>query len=630
MSGVLATAVIGLMLGGCATVGPQSSESTKSVSTAAEVPTPAKPETAAVAPAPAAEEAKPVVIATPVPYEPTAPRYKTEDILWDRIRAGFTMPELDSDLVAAHERFYLSRPDYLKRVFERGGKYLFHIVEELDRRGMPAEIALLPIVESAFNPKALSSAKAAGLWQFIPSTGKQYNLHQNWWSDHRRDVIDSTHAALDYLQRIYELNNRDWFLALASYNWGEGNVMKAVKRSHARGGSGDYLSIDMPQETRHYVPKLIALRNILRRMDNTQLGLPVVHNKPYFVAIEKSRSIDLKLAAQFAGMSVDEFVALNPAHNRPVISASRHNRIIVPADRADEFSRRVEQHANKTLATWKPYTLKQGESLEVVADKAGLSVTELKKANGLTPVGKVIGGTTILAPLAEPQDEKSDKAEKALADFVAPRVVEQVDVRPAYHTVGKKENLATIADRYDISVALLKAWNGVKASAKRGMTLMVRPASTQTVVTNESGVRQVVASSRHEPANKFFEDAPKDAAKDEGAKLALASSARKESSESAADNHGVRAVKVGLSSRQADASDDRDDAKGKRGHHEPAKHTAKGKHGKDAKASASRAAPAKKAAVAGKAASSKPVSAKSAKEAPKKHLRADARSSKAG
>ena len=187
--------------------------------------------------------------------------------LWGRIRAGFAMPELDTPLVAQKEKFYLDRPDYLQRMFDRGSRYLHYIVEEIEKRGMPTELALLPFVESAMNPVALSSAKAAGLWQFIPSTGRQYDLSQNWWVDNRRDVVQSTRAALDYLQTIYEMHGNDWFLALASYNWGENAVGRAVKRNKAQGKPADYLNLPMPTETRHYVPKLIALKHIVMQAD---------------------------------------------------------------------------------------------------------------------------------------------------------------------------------------------------------------------------------------------------------------------------------------------------------------------------------------------------------------------------
>ncbi len=413
-----------------------------------------------------------------------------EKDLWERIRRGFSMPELDTSLVADKERSYLAQPAYLQRMMARGGRYLFFIVEELERRNMPTELALLPFVESAMNPVAISSAKASGLWQFIPSTGRAYALNQNWWVDNRRDVVKSTHAALDYLQKIYAMHGNDWFLALASYNWGEGSVGRAVKSAKAKGLSGDYLSLSMPNETRHYVPKLLALKHIIQRSEELNVSLPIMLNKPYFVTIEKTRPIDLKLAAKFAGMTVEEFTGLNPAHNRPVIAASKNNEIKLPADRVEGFLEAVKKHSDENLvmASWQPYTVKPGESLSQVAQRGGVPEAEIRKANGLRAEAKILPGTNLLVPHAQVADERK------VESFVAPRVYEQVNVPGQYHTVGKKENVAAIARRYGLSVASLKAWNGIKKTVARGMNLLVRPAYAQTVLTAESGQRQVVSS----------------------------------------------------------------------------------------------------------------------------------------
>ncbi|MCZ7561789.1 MAG: transglycosylase SLT domain-containing protein [Burkholderiaceae bacterium] len=415
--------------------------------------------------------------------------------LWDRIRGGFAMPPLASPLVAEKERFYLQRPDYLQRMFTRGSRYLFHIVEEIEKRGMPTELALLPFVESAMNPVALSHAQAAGLWQFIPSTGRAYNLQQDWWVDNRRDVVKSTDAALDYLQKIYAMHGNDWFLALASYNWGEGAVARAVRHNQARGLPTGYLSLKMPAETRHYVPKLMALKNILMRADELGVALPALPNRPYFVTIEKTRPIDLKLAAQFAGMSVDEFVALNPAHNRPVIAASRNNEIKLPADRIDAFMAAVERHghANRAFATWQPHTLQPGETLDGLAQRGGIAVAELRDANDLRPGQRILPGTRILAPQRAVEDET--RVER----FEGPRVYELVERPAAYHRVKRRETLASIARRYGTTIANLKAWNALVKGVHAGMNLLVRPASAQTLLTTEDGDRRVVRSRSDEP-----------------------------------------------------------------------------------------------------------------------------------
>lgn len=411
--------------------------------------------------------------------------------LWDRMRAGFALPPLDSPLVNKHIQYYSHKPEYLERMFERGSRYLFYIVEEIEKRGMPGELALLPFVESAMNPTAISPAKAAGLWQFIPSTGKAYNLSQNWWVDNRRDPVHSTQAALDYLQRIYELQGNDWFLALASYNWGEGAVGKAMRRNQASGRPADYLSLNMPQETRHYVPKLMALREIVANPAAFNVRLPPMPNKAYFVEVEAPLHLDLKLAARFAGMSEDEFVSLNPAHNRPVIAARTNDQIKIPADRVESFLAAMKAHeeANKPFSRWRPYTLEQGESIQSLASRLGISAQEIMRANGLR-TSKVLPGTRLLAPA--PDDKPT--AMTVMTSFDGPRILEKVQRPALYHRVGKKETTESIARRYGVTAATLQAWNSLKHEVKQGMRLLVRPASAQTVLTNESGVAKVIAS----------------------------------------------------------------------------------------------------------------------------------------
>lgn len=469
------------------------------------------------------------------PVDPQAAQPEID--LWTRIRAGFAMPELASPLVAEKERFYLARPAYLERMFARGSRYLFHIVEELDKRGLPTELALLPFVESAMNPVALSPAQAAGLWQFIPSTGRAYDLRQDWWVDNRRDVVQSTRAALDYLQKIHAMHGNDWFLALASYNWGEGAVARAVRRNQAQGRPADYLSLAMPAETRHYVPKLMALRNIVLRAEQLGVNLPPLANRPYFAMVEKTRPIDLDLAARFAGMSVEEFVALNPAHNRPVISATRNNQIKLPADRVARFQAAIEQHAaeSRAFATWEPYTLKEGESLESLARRGGVTVAELRRANGLREGSRIVAGTRLLAPQISGSID-----EARLEHFVAPRVYEQIEQPARYHTVGKRDSLASIASRYQVPAASLAAWNNLRAGVTRGARLLVQPAGTQTLLTTEEGLRSVVSQSvafRHQAPQ---EDAAPAAASQRAAAPTRPKTARVANAAPAAPRSAVR------------------------------------------------------------------------------------------
>ncbi|HEV7477520.1 MAG TPA: transglycosylase SLT domain-containing protein, partial [Burkholderiales bacterium] len=295
------------------------------------------------------------------------------DDLWERIRRGFAMPDIQSKLVQNNQAYYVARPDYLQRVFDRSRLYLYHIVEEVEKRGMPTELALLPMVESAFNPMAYSRAHASGLWQFIPGTGKRYDLAQNWWYDGRRDIVDSTNAALDYLTKLYQIHG-DWQLALASYNWGEGAVGRAIAKNRAAGKPTDYASLKMPKETQNYLPKLQALKNIIANPQPFGIELDPIPNQPYFAEYTGLRDIDVQLAAKLAEMPVDEFVALNPGFSRPLIRAAVTPRIVLPADKIDVFHDNLAKLGEGSLVSWMSYTPKKGETLESIAKKHGMSL----------------------------------------------------------------------------------------------------------------------------------------------------------------------------------------------------------------------------------------------------------------
>lgn len=498
---LLTLLAVSLTLSGCVVAPPSSAPARGQAPVVSAIPPPNSsppPGSAAPAPRPAAPAARneaataagPIAALSPAPASQTA-RY---EVLTDRIVAGFAMPPLQLALVEQHERSILRNPEYLKRVLERGGKYLYHIVEELEARNMPTELALLPIVESAFVPNALSKAKAAGLWQFIPSTGRIYDLEQNWWMDQRRDVIESTRAALDYLQRLYELQDNDWFLALASYNWGENAVLRARKRNAAAGRPTDYASLKMPKETQNYVPKLIALRNVLSRANEHGLTLPVIPNRPFFVVMDKEQSIDLSLAARFAGMTIAEFTELNPSLNRPVITVTRTDRIILPADRATGFQQQLQDHIARglPLVTWKPYTLKENDTLLTLAKRAGIAPQDLIRANSLKQNARPLPGTVLLAPMA--LDSPEPAIETTLARFTGSRVIEKETLGPVYHRVTKKDNLAKIAKRYGVTASDLKSTNQLEGEPVIGQRLLIRPARTQTVVTDERGKRTVLSS----------------------------------------------------------------------------------------------------------------------------------------
>jgi membrane-bound lytic murein transglycosylase D len=390
------------------------------------------------------------------------------DDLWQRIRNGFTMPDLESPLVVERQAWYAERPQQISIMVERSRRYLFHIVEELERRGMPTELALLPMVESAFNPMAYSSAKASGLWQFIPSTGRQYNLEQNWWYDARRDIVASTNAALDYLQYLHSMWG-DWHLALASYNWGEGAVGRAIERNRARGLPTDYLSLEMPNETRYYVPKLQALKNLVRNPQAAGVDLAPIPNAPYFVTVTLNRDIDLRVAARLAEMPVDELVNLNPGHNRPVVATAVAPQLVLPSDRAEVFARNLERN-DKPLSNWQTYTFRTGDKLERIAEQYGTSVARLRAVNGLHAKSKLAPGAALLVPV------KGYDAAPLPGQFQPPAA----QTRTVVYTVKRGDTLTGIARTLGVAVATVRSAAGPTLNAGERLTLTVESASPGT------------------------------------------------------------------------------------------------------------------------------------------------------
>ena len=416
---------------------------------------------ATVAPAASSE----AVVSTPIiaidPLVPTAaldldaPSARTD--LWIRVRQGTAIVDLDNDLVRKWEQWYASRPDYVQRMTERGGRYLFHIVEEVNKRGLPTELALLPFIESAFNPQAMSTAKASGMWQFVPATGRDFSLTQNLFRDDRRDVLASTRAALDYLQTLHGMFG-DWQLALAAYNWGQGSVQRAINRNKQLGLPTGYEDLRMPDETRNYLPKLQAVKNIVMRPQAFGLKLPTLMNHPYFVSVGLERDIDLDVAARLAGLPLDEFKQLNPQMNKPVILAAGTPQVLLPYDAANQFVRALSQHRG-TLATWTawvaPRTLKAAEAARL----AGMDEAQLRAINNI-PTGMLVKqGSTLLVPRSAQRTEDvaehiADNAMLALAPDMPP-------LRRVSFKAGKKgDSVPAVALRYRVSPAMVAQWNG--------------------------------------------------------------------------------------------------------------------------------------------------------------------------
>jgi peptidoglycan lytic transglycosylase D len=369
--------------------------------------------------------------------------------VWQRVRKGFAIPDLDNALVRRKTREYAANPEYLQRIFNRSRLYLYHIVAEIERRGLPTELALLPMVESAFNPMAYSRAHASGLWQFIPGTGKRFELEQSWWYDARRDIVDSTDAALDYLTKLYKMHG-DWHLALASYNWGENAVTRAVAKNRKARKPTDYSSLKMPKETRQYVPKLQALKNIISDPAKHGITLDPIPNAPYFTVLTEPLAVDVALAARLAEMPVEDFIALNPGFSRPFIRSAEGTRIVLPSEKVAIFHANLAQRDPASLVSWETYHPQKGESLAKIADKFGLSVAELRRVNGIDMRSSRVPQTLVV-----PTEADAAAVSAKLPIMYAPPIGEVRHV----HRVKSGDTMSGIAKRYHVRVSDLKRWN---------------------------------------------------------------------------------------------------------------------------------------------------------------------------
>ena len=383
--------------------------------------------------------------------------------LWVRVRNGFGMPDLDNDLVRKWEQWYAARPDYVQRMTERGGRYLFHTVEEMSRRGLPTELALLPFIESAYNPQAMSTAKASGMWQFIPGTGRDFALKQNIFRDDRRDVLASTRAAADYLTSLHGMFG-DWHLALAAYNWGQGSVQRAIGRNQKAGLGTGYTELSMPDETRNYVPKLQAIKNIVSRPEQFGLALMPLKNHPYFISVAIDRDIDVDRAVRLAGLSMDEFRALNPQMNKPVILAAGTPQLLMPYDNANRFVRAVAQH-KAPLASWTAWVAPKTMKLSLVAQQVGMDEAEIRRVNNIPPRMLVKAGSTLLVTR---HDQRQADVQEAVADNAALALApEPPPFRRVSFKAGRKgETVAAVARRYRISPVAVAQWNHTAPGAR--------------------------------------------------------------------------------------------------------------------------------------------------------------------
>lgn len=460
--------------------------------------------------------------------------------LWQRIKNGYAMPESSSQLTQNHENWYSSRPDYVRRMVERSQRYLFHVVEEVEKRGMPTEIALLPMIESAYNPKAYSTSRASGIWQFIPSTGKHFGLKQNWWFDNRRNITFATDAALTYLQKLHAMFGA-WDLALAAYNAGEGTVSRAIERNRRLGLPTDYESLNLPAETRNYVPKLQAVKNIMTNPNNYGLNIQTIANTPYFAKVSAPAQIDARLAAKLAEISDEEFLALNPSFNRPLIKTEEKNlELLLPIVSAQTFRNNLENY-NKPLVSWQTYFAKRGEKLEKIAQKFGIHVSKLRDVNDLPANKKIKKPATIIVPNGKVADFKpnpnSTKTNSATAVSASEAVAasefdqgitshtlayaednlnepanatenEPKTASHVTHKVNQGETIFAIAKRYSVTAKQIKLDNDLKSNRlQAGQQLVINQAEQKTTpeINNKKTKTYIVkrGDTLHSIAEKF-------------------------------------------------------------------------------------------------------------------------------
>jgi len=378
--------------------------------------------------------------------------------VFDRIRAGFKLDDVESPRIDQQLAFYANNPQYLERVFGRAGLYLHHIVQEIESRGMPLELALLPVVESAFEPYAQSWVRANGLWQFMPGTGERFGLKQDWWYDGRRDVIASTRAALDYLQYMHDEFFDDWLLAIAAYNCGEFRVQREVNKNRALGKKVDFFSLNLPAETRAYVPKLMAMRRLIANPEDYGIAFSPIPNEPYFAKVDTGGQLDLSLAAELAGITIDEVYELNPGFHRWATDPAGPHVLLLPRDTADAFQQNLNLLSPDERVRVSMHKVRSGESVASIAKKYKTQPIVIRDMNSLGSDSLVVG-----AELRVPTAVVNLPAKVMLA---AARVDGRGgrSGRPAVHVVKSGDSLWRIAKRHRMNVSTLARLNGMSTS----------------------------------------------------------------------------------------------------------------------------------------------------------------------
>jgi len=416
---------------------------------------------------------------------PALPAEATD--VWARLRNNYSLPPLENKRIQREIDWYARHPNYMDRVNVRATPYMHYIISEIEKRGMPGEIALLPIVESAFQPFAYSHGRAAGIWQFIPGTGRHYGLKQNWWYDGRRDVYASTQAALNYLQRLNKIFDGDWMLALAAYNSGEGTVLKAVRRNKKRGKPTDFWSLRLPKETRSYVPRLLAIAKVVGDPESHGIKLATLENKPFFTRVNTKSQIDLALAAEMADISLDELYKLNPGFNRWATAPKGPHYLLIPIDKANAFETKIASLPDSQRMRWKHHKVRSGETLSHIADKYRISVALLKSSNRLRR-NLIRKGQNLVIPVASKSARtyRLSEVQRKKKILNSPKSGRHKII----HTVRSGDNLWDLSRKYKVNVRALAKWNAMapRDVLQRGQKLIIWSKTAQLASTRNAPI----------------------------------------------------------------------------------------------------------------------------------------------
>ena len=412
---------------------------------------------------------------------------------WQRVRNAFSLDlELENARIRIQRKWYANHQEYMDRVAVRAQRYLYHVIEEIEKRDFPGELALLPIVESAYDPFAYSHGRASGMWQFIPGTGKRFGMKQDWWYDGRRDIVDSTRGALDYLAHLHKRFDGDWLLALAAYNSGEGNVSKAIRNNKRRGKATDFWSLKLPKETKAYVPKLLALAQLLDDPDKYGLQFNKIPNRPYFARVAIGSQIDLAQAAKLAEIDLDELYLLNPGFNQWATSPEGPHYLSVPQDKGDVFAQNLKQLPPEKRISWIRYTIRNGDSLSTIAKKYRTTAVALKQVNGLRG-SRIRAGKTLFIPVASRSSDHYvlSAAQRLNAKQEGPANSGRTK---HVHITRSGESFWTISRKYGVGMRELARWNGMatRDPLRIGQKLVVWTKPTQVASATPNADRQII------------------------------------------------------------------------------------------------------------------------------------------